>query len=545
MNTQNILRRAAAIAMSATLAITAFTAGTPAMAANTEIGADALTKSQTLTVTSASDISGKTLKAVPLAYYASAQTDGTSIIGYTLSDAGHAADVDAALTSAGIDHSTDYDAASPMDWVVQNLLDSKTSPYAGKLRDFLTSLSTRAGISGATDATALAKGADVNTMTASVRPGIYVILDQTQGGKASIPMMTGTGIDGKTQLANGNGQVTLGTVQYKDNETTVTKKIVEGGNEVDSTSAEIGDEVTYRLKTTVPNWTGYDKFQLVLNDTLGTGLTFGAVSKVTVGGNVLDASLYKVEGPTQGKVSVILSPDANGTSDLVANKGSFPVGSDVIVEYTATLNADAVIGTGAGNEGNPNTVDVEYSHNPNDSTDKEKVPGTAVKTYTGRVIIVKRDKGGNKLANAKFTIKGEDGNAVGIVKKADGEYRVALDGETSVTEMETPDSGQLVIDGLSGHYTVTETAAPDGFMGAFLPSFSFTVTPDKDGKNAVEGFTADANQLAVFDGAETIDVTNVKNITELPQTGATGIGLTVGGIVVLLAGALVLLRRRS
>lgn len=110
-----------------------------AMAADTRVDesklGDGAAARQTLTVAANGDISNRTLKAVPLAYYSYAQTDGTNITGFDLIDAGKASAIADALTKANIDTKSknqtagyDYNASNPMVWVVQNLLDDFFSP---------------------------------------------------------------------------------------------------------------------------------------------------------------------------------------------------------------------------------------------------------------------------------------------------------------------------------------------------------------------------------------------------------------------------------
>ena len=97
------------------------------------------------------DISGKNLVAVELAKYSYAQVKAVTdvyLTGFDVTDAGYATAIDNALTAANINTATSadsnvtYDSKNPMAWVVANLLDSTTSPYAGKLRDFLDQLKT-------------------------------------------------------------------------------------------------------------------------------------------------------------------------------------------------------------------------------------------------------------------------------------------------------------------------------------------------------------------------------------------------------------------
>ncbi|TPF92484.1 hypothetical protein BW14_08660 [Bifidobacterium sp. UTBIF-68] len=549
MSRQALFKAVAAVA-SAVSAMTLM--AVPALAADTQIPSASLTKVQPLTVTASEDISAKTLKAVPLANYSAATTNGTDITGFDLSDAGHASQVDKALTSAGIAHATEYNASNPMQWVSKNLLDSASSPYAGKLRNLLTALAKDGSLASGSDAVALAKGANAQTMTANVRPGIWLIVDATAKGKASLPMLVGTGIDGKTTLRNGDATMKLGTVEYKPNSTTVSKKILTGGQETDSSKNAIGSTVSYRLKTTVPNWTGYGKFQLKLSDTLGKGLTYSSVTKVTVGGADLDKTLYKVNGPTaDNQLEIVFSPDASGVSDLIAHKDKFPVGAAIVVEYNAILNKDALISTGQGLKGNPNSVSVQYSHNPNVSTDLETVPGNTVNTYTGRFLLVKHDSSGAPLADATFNITAAGAtsplNLVQVSKATDNQsanvYRPALAGEQGSPTITTPASGLVTVQGLQGSYTVAEKSSP--FGTALLPSFTLQIDAAKDGKNQIVQFNGDANKLATSTiGQETVTVVNVRNLAEMPKTGAAWMAVFAIGAGLCATGAGLLLSRR-
>lgn len=180
MKTKNLLKATVATLVAGAMGLAGVGS---AMAADTRVDesklGDGAAARQTLTVAANGDISNRTLKAVPLAYYSYAQTDGTNITGFDLIDAGKASAIADALTKAHIDTQSkkdqtagyDYNASNPMVWVVQNLLDSENSPWAGKLRDFIDQLKNEDAVTG-DKGTAFAKGADAKHMTASVRPGL-------------------------------------------------------------------------------------------------------------------------------------------------------------------------------------------------------------------------------------------------------------------------------------------------------------------------------------------------------------------------------------
>lgn len=135
MKTKNLLRATVATLVAGAMGLAGVGS---AMAADTRVDASKLGAAarQTLTVVANDDISNRTLKAVPLAYYSYAQTDDTdNITGFDLIDAGKASAIADALTKANIDTKSkkdqtagyDYNASNPMVWVVQNLLDSEDS----------------------------------------------------------------------------------------------------------------------------------------------------------------------------------------------------------------------------------------------------------------------------------------------------------------------------------------------------------------------------------------------------------------------------------
>lgn len=575
MKTKNLLKATVATLVAGAMGLAGVGS---AMAADTRVDASKLGEAarQTLTVAANGDISNRTLKAVPLAYYSYAQTDGTNITGFDLIDAGKASAIADALTKAHIDTQSkkdqtagyDYNASNPMVWVVQNLLDSENSPWAGKLRDFIDQLKNEAAVTG-DKGTAFAKGADAKHMTASVRPGVYAVVDTTTAGQASIVMFNGTGIDGKTTLKNGDKTYTLGTVDYKVHDAAVRKAItsVENGD-VDEKIGEdhedegarqagkkyyavaktsIGKKVSFTMGGAVPVWTGYDHYYYALNDTYSDGLTFNPDSvNVTVGGKALTAGKdYKVTTEA-GKFHILFAPTADGSSDIIAAKTTFPVDAEVLVTYDMTVNKNAHV------DGvDTNTSEVEYSHNPNTVTDHEKTPGDNNYVYVGKFTLTKTDTNNAPLAGAVFNIKDAKSNIVKFVKVGDNEYRVAdsTEAATASADITTTDknNGVITLKGLYGAYTVTETKSP--FGGSILPEFTLTVgvAQSKDHNTSTSSLTKfkdDANHLASKTSDDGVTVINARNIADMPKTGAVWLSI-FGVMTVLLAGASALLLRRK
>lgn len=528
--------------MASIAAVAALAAGAgSAAAAETSVSAADLAKSQPITVKADADISSKNLVAIQLAAYSAAQTDGTNITGYDLKDAGLAAAVDDALTKAGISRtasgnaSTVYETANPMAWVVTNLLDSTYSPWAGQLRNFLDQLKNERAVKAAAG-TKLAKGADANTMTANVTPGVYAIIDRTTDGKASIAMMNGTGINGMTTLKGKDGKTyKLGEVEYKVSDAPVpVKKIVEDGQSKDTNETAIGKTVNYKVTAKVPNWTGYDHYYLALNDTMSQGLTFNNDVKATVAGKTVTVKTVS----DNGRIRILFAPTSDNSSDIVADKANYPVDADIVVTYSATVNRNAVIG---GN-GNPNGIELEYSHNPNTVTDHETTPGNTVKTYVGAFAIVKQDSKGASLEGAEFNVY-EAGKTTPVkFVKTGNTYRVADKTETTGTTT-TVTAGNATITGVDGAYDVVETKSP--FGNVIKARFTTTVTVNqKTGEYKAALTKADANHLVASDNKFTLTVTNCRNIGDMPKTGATWLAIyTTAGLLLVAAGAAMYLRR--
>ena len=140
-------------------------------------------QAQTLTVDAASNIADRQLSAILLAQYTYATTDGTDLTGYDVKTTSTLVSaINHALDDAGM---TGYDAADPMLWVVQNLLDSQSSPWAGRLRDFVDALKNEQAVRDMPGVALRPVSGDTHRQSAQVTPGVYLVLDRTSTGRAA------------------------------------------------------------------------------------------------------------------------------------------------------------------------------------------------------------------------------------------------------------------------------------------------------------------------------------------------------------------------
>lgn len=515
-----------------------------ASAAESRIPDTQLQQAQTLTVDAASNIADRQLSAILLAQYTYATTDGTDLTGYDVKTTSTLVSaINHALDDAGM---TGYDAADPMLWVVQNLLDSQSSPWAGRLRDFVDALKNEQAVRDMPGVALRPVSGDTHRQSAQVTPGVYLVLDRTSTGRAAIAGLNGTGINGMATLKTNNGTYTLGTIEYKVHDITVGKRITaveddtKGDVNTDGLSAdtEQGRMVSMRLTTTVPNWTGYDRYYLALNDTYSKGLSFDPTSAdmtVSVDGNPLDARHWHVTGVKDGAFTLRF-----GTSDgdIIPDKTMFPVGAPITVDYKMCLDRDAVAGSA-----DTNSVSVEYSHNPHTWTDHETKQGDTVSVHTGKTVVSKTDMNGTPLAGAEFQLL-DNGTPRQVMKTGDGAYRLAEPGETGTTTTLTTDAnGRVSVNGTDGTYVLKETKSP--YTNPLLPQAGLTVdVDDKTGTVTTTEGDGDRDQMIdVTDG--TVIVKNARTLLQMPKTGATWLAIwTVACVLAASSGLLLIWRAR-
>ncbi len=323
-------------------------------------------------------------------------------------------------------------------------------------------------------------------------------------------------------------KTTSEVVTIKADKPAIEKKI-DGDNDSDGTTADlvdyntatVGETVPYVIISKVPDMAGYTSYTYKVTDTFSAGLTFNDDVTVTIGEKtLLEETDYTVNSDENGTVTIEFIDFENYTKDQA-----------ITIKYSATVNANAVIGV----EGNPNTVKLEYSNNPQDSTSKEETPEDVVYTYLADLIINKTDENDEPLEGAVFEVKQGETTIANGTSDADGKVVFTWVNGVGLKDGET--------------YTIVETNAPAGYNKADDITFTVTCT---DPETGTECTWSTANELVTFtvtDGtAADYFETTIVNTTGglLPETG--GIGTTifyiVGGLLVVGAAIFLITKKR-
>ena len=299
------------------------------------------------------------------------------------------------------------------------------------------------------------------------------------------------------------------------------------GKEADKTNVEVGDLVTYKVKTTVPYQEvrpNGDKLvkEFKVSDTL-TGATFyltgesvkgtAAVNKITVNGATVEG-FAKLDESLHGQNSFDLN-----LMGLVRDDNTY-AGQEVVITYTALVNKANLV--------------------ENNATSTQDPDGTTTKTYSGNATITKYEvKTTNVLKGAEFVVyrmNGEtkeyavidnEGWITGrwIAETTKGEVPAGL-GST----LTTADDGTVTVKGLkAGDYYFKEVVAPDGYS-INNNDIAFTMAETKDKTTGVVTGVAPTQP-------ELIKMYDSK-LSALPSTGGIGTTIfTIAGCVIMIAAA--------
>ncbi len=341
------------------------------------------------------------------------------------------------------------------------------------------------------------------------------------------------------------------TVKAKSSVPTVEKKVKEKndttGQETgwqDAADYDIGDEIPYQITGTLPStFADYKTYKTyTFTDTLSNGLDITAdqLKAITVKVGETDVTSHFDIAYSNHVLTVSLKENEDlktwTTPALTAD-------SKIVVNYSATLTKDAVIGSA----GNPNEVNLTYSNNPNAGGDGDhgKTPDDKVTVFTYEIEAQKvGEDGTTPLEGAGFTLykKGSDENYTAVGTEIKGvttfEFKGTDAGEYKLVETTVPAGYNKAEDLIFKVEATYDTTADDPQLK------SLTVTP-AEAKFTVTTTTKDDGTHITTDGKATTTIKNQKGST-LPSTG--GIGTTIfyvlGAILVIGAGIVLFVRRR-
>lgn len=377
--------------------------------------------------------------------------------------------------------------------------------------------------------------------------GWYLVTDiYTKTGETKVttgtPAVVATTVSGLTNLkivadtTTGQGNITsVGQFNAKnENPLTPPKKTAKVGTvDVNGKTVNVGDTVNFTVSATVPtSAANYDSYPFTITDTASKGLQVAQPTAFTVqkkaGQNdaleAVDSKLYTV---TQTGTAT----EETGTTTTIkfANANSL-AGKTIVVSYTGTVTKDALTGLGG-------SVDNKATLTTNGGT--SEAGETNAKTYGFQFTKIGVDKDANALAGAKFVVK-KDGK---YLKQAENGAWSLVETQNDATTFTSGTDGLVQLKGLAaGTYTVEETVAPNSYAQNFKVTFDVTIK--NDGKVT---FSPDALKQVTPSKNDTAEATaTVKNVTQLPLTGAAGTTLfTVVALLVAGAGVTVAVKSRQ
>lgn len=304
----------------------------------------------------------------------------------------------------------------------------------------------------------------------------------------------------------------------KKSEVTITKT-------ADKTSVTKKEKVAYTVTVDIPTYAANttDK-SFYVSDLLADGLTLDTASiAVKIDGVAVDAAAYTLDTTATTGYTFKFSV----STDQYTNNWSANGGKQLVITYTATLNADD---TTEVNTPETNTATFDYSFYPYvENSHKQKTASADVTTFAIKIDKYADDSSSTKLAKAKFDLyrtatqaEIDAGTSVEIP-------HTAVKGIKLESGLVTDNNGSATFEkyqanGIHYTYYLVETQAPSGYNIL---------------DHAVEVQFTDAD-VSTTDGVYTVRISN-KTGFRLPITGGTGtVIFTIVGIA-LMVGAVVLL----
>ena len=419
----------------------------------------------------------------------------------------------------------------------QTALGGDAVAYAKKLSDMgnnSSELKEQAQIIGANLASASGSvtvtDPDAKNVISNLKPGYYLIKDKDdslQGQESYTEFILHV-----TDDVDANVKADVPSVEKKVKDTNDTTGETTGWQ--DSADYDIGDNVPFQLTATLANnIESYKTYSLKFNDTLSKGLDYNNDAVIKLGNK--DITSYFT--PSYDATAKTLT----FTCDNILAFGA--KNSDkIVVEYTAKLNENAVIGAA----GNPNTVGLEFSNNPNNGGegDRGKTPEDKVIVFTYKLTVNKVDKDNKPLTGAEFSLFKK--------VKVDGKDELQLVEVKKIlsTNAEGTVFGFTGLD--DGTYVLRETKTPDGYNSIEDQTFTISAKHDENSDDPkLTALTGDVASGSIINlgvmlekGELSTDVVNNKG-SVLPSTGGAGrVAIYVIGAILVLGGGIVLVTKK-
>ena len=238
------------------------------------------------------------------------------------------------------------------------------------------------------------------------------------------------------------------------------------------------------------------------------------------------------ENADDGTTKMIVTPTDTGYETINQQMS----GKYMVVSYSATINANAVLG----DNGNKNEVTLKWNRQPSDSLEEVK---DDTKVFSFGLNLTKTFEG-NKTADAtkvEFILQNTTDKKYITANGSDGVYKVTgkEDDEKSATVFKLSTDKKLKIDGIEADtYELTEIATSDGYS---LLKEPITIVITKNGDvTASATVNGENTSMSADNGSASarvdLNVVNTATFT-LPMTGGAGtILFTLCGCLLALVG---------
>lgn len=537
--------------------VTAMACATASMLAGLALGPSAMAADTTITLQGAdgASLAGHTFDVYRIGTYTDQILNGTRIssLGVRGDTASNAWAADAIGIANAYDPSTADDIGKVYGYDdAGNIANIKMDSQARQLRNISKALgqSTRkpAAIQGGANLTTTRSTLTINVPS----EGLYYITDS-----AGNPIMVGTKSGNANIMKNDAKDPqwrTLGTAVVKSKSMRVDKKVQvqrngatvgKDGTASDPVGVTVGDTVTNTVEVTVPNkqaasavkfkLTDQPKGQTYVKGSLSVRLKNAPQTDITADAIVYDGTTQNNAKSIPGDPTLKTADNRPADPDLAIPAGGWGIdGRNLLDKYsnrtiviTYRMTVDKASVTDPAN----NTVHTYGTFTDGvrftTITDQDKVD---IKAYDFTLKKVDAGNVNTLLDGARFQIQrngkwmnldwntgkwsdAADQDSASVFITGDSNHDGTVDNRDDASQR-----GLIRFKGLGyGTYTVTETREPAGYASYAKPTF--TVTIDDAGTSIQYRGTGTVPNLTSRLDNNTVQVKNVANLTQLPQTG--------------------------